>query len=224
MCQPGGLTAPRPLLKWPLQQSCSAARDITPRSFPYAARAAAAGCAGSPPACPQPPRHHRGSPGPAATRPNPAHRRHPHASPLSEGMATSCASPPSQVGKGLDSRGGPQTSPSRSAALLQRGQTKEPGAPGAPAACSAPLRTAGAHRGANAGGTGKGAPRPRLASATELRAACAVLQPPQSLSRKENAPAFGAVLAVCSCPKAARARGASPRHAPGVAHQKPGPC
>lgn len=218
MCQPGGLTAPRPLLKWPLQQSCSAARDITPRSFPYAARAAAAGCAGSPPgttgATPAllPPAQTPRTGGTRARRPFP------------RGMATSCASPPSQVGKGLDSRGGPQTSPSRSAALLQRGQTKEPGAPGAPAACSAPLRAAGAHRGANAGGTGKGAPRPRLASATKLRAACEVLQPPQSLSRKENAPAFGAVLAVCSCPKAARARGASPRHAPGVAHQKPGPC
>lgn len=36
MCQLGGLTTPRPLLKWPLQQSRGAARDITPRSFPYA--------------------------------------------------------------------------------------------------------------------------------------------------------------------------------------------
>lgn len=127
-------------------------------------------------------------------------------------------------GRGWIPGGGPQTSPSRSAALLQRGQTKEPGAPGAPAARSAPRHAAGAHHGANAGGTGKGAPSPRLASATELRAACGVLQPPQSLSRKENAPAFGDVLAVCSCPKAARARGASPWHAPGVTHRKPSPC
>lgn len=51
----GGLTTPRPLLKWPLQQSCSAARDITPRSFPYAA------CAPQLP----PPAHGPLAPGPA---------------------------------------------------------------------------------------------------------------------------------------------------------------
>lgn len=111
MCQPGGLTAPRPLLKWPLQQSCSAARDITPRSFPYAARAAAASCAGSPPACPQPPRHHRSNPGPAATRPNPAHRRHPHASPLSEGDGRELRVPSKPGGEGAGFPGGPPDLP-----------------------------------------------------------------------------------------------------------------
>lgn len=111
MCQPGGLTAPRPLLKWPLQQSCSAARDITPRSFPYAARAAAASCAGSPPACPQPPRHHRSNPGPAATRPNPAHRRHPHASPLSERDGHKLRVPSKPGGEGAGFLGGPPDLP-----------------------------------------------------------------------------------------------------------------
>lgn len=48
MCQLGGLTTPRPLLKWPLQQSRGAARDITPRSFPYAPGRPQAGHAGIP--------------------------------------------------------------------------------------------------------------------------------------------------------------------------------
>lgn len=112
MCQPGGLTAPRPLLKWPLQQSCSAARDITPRSFPYAARAAAEGCAGSPPACPRPPPpRHWGSPSPAATRPNPARRRHPHASPLSEGDGRKLRGPSKPGGEGAGFPGGPPDLP-----------------------------------------------------------------------------------------------------------------
>lgn len=48
MCQLGGLTTPRPLLKWPLQQSRGAARDITPRSFPYAPGQPQAGHGGIP--------------------------------------------------------------------------------------------------------------------------------------------------------------------------------
>lgn len=54
MCQPGGLTTPRPLLKWPLQQSHAAARDITPDPFhmlPAAGRERRQPCphGGSPP-------------------------------------------------------------------------------------------------------------------------------------------------------------------------------
>lgn len=64
----GGLTAPRPLLKWPLQQSCSAARDITPRSFPYAAHALQ----------PPPPTHTQ----PPGTWSSPAQHSTPHAPPL----------------------------------------------------------------------------------------------------------------------------------------------
>lgn len=62
MCQPGGLTTLRPLLKWPLQQSRGAARDITPRSFPYAPGRPQAGHAGIPaaPGAARPPaREHR---------------------------------------------------------------------------------------------------------------------------------------------------------------------
>lgn len=57
MCQLGGLTTPRPLLKWPLQQSRGAARDITPRSFPYAPGRPWAGHTGIPAgtgSCPTP--------------------------------------------------------------------------------------------------------------------------------------------------------------------------
>lgn len=62
MCQPGGLTTLRPLLKWPLQQSRGAARDITPRSFPYAPGRPQAGHTGIPaaPGAARPPaREHR---------------------------------------------------------------------------------------------------------------------------------------------------------------------
>lgn len=117
----GGLTAPRPLLKWPLQQSCSAARDITPRSFPYAAHAL------------QPPptthTHSPLAPGPAphstALR---THRPFPAYNPLG------CPSEPG--GEGARIWGGPQASPSRWAALLHEDRQRSAG----PVLQHAPLR------------------------------------------------------------------------------------
>lgn len=71
MCQLGGLTTPRPLLKWPLQQSRGAARDITPRSFPYAPGRPQAG--------------HDGIPAGTGSRPTPAQEHRP---PCADGRAS----------------------------------------------------------------------------------------------------------------------------------------
>lgn len=114
MCQPGGLTTPRPLLKWPLQQSHAAARDITPDPFhmlPAAGRERRQPCPhrGSPPRQKQPPPLQVGQ---APLRPFPLFQR----------TWTICPpKPPGELGR-------PRTSPSRRAAILQRAQTKNSGA------------------------------------------------------------------------------------------------
>lgn len=124
MCQPGGLTTPRPLLKWPLQQSRAAARDITPRSFPYAVRPAAGRV------CRHPRRHGGSLPRPPAW-PKPGHPCFKGEEGGGERLCThspfpthiSNLTPENPVGAG-----GLRTSPSRSATILQQAQTKNAGA------------------------------------------------------------------------------------------------
>lgn len=115
MCQPGGLTTPRPLLKWPLQQSHAAARDITPDPFhmlPAAGRERRQPCphGGSPP-----------RPKTATPRCKWGKRLCAH-SPFSNAHGQFA---PQNPGGEL---GRPRTSPSRQAAILQHAQTKKSGA------------------------------------------------------------------------------------------------